>query len=104
MGAAAAIIIRKEKEIVRAFRSAGATTAAKSASTSELGVHERMPFRILRWREVIRETTPGRYYLDEAAWARMSKRRKQMLVVAIAFVVLAGAMVYYAGVRAATGR
>jgi hypothetical protein len=89
MGAAAAIIIRKEKEIVRAFRGAGATSTPKAASTSELGVDERVAFHLLRRRNVLREASAGRYYLDEAAWEQMGRRRRSFLVVILAVAVVA---------------
>ena len=95
MGAAAAIIIRKEKEIVRAFKGVGATIASKAVSTSDVGVEERVPFGLLRRRNVIREAAPGRYYLDEAAWERMGQRRRMVLGVVGALILAAVALAYY---------
>jgi hypothetical protein len=103
MGAAAAIIIRKEKEIVRAFRNAGATTAAKSMSTSELGVDERVPFQILRRRQVLCETAPGRYYLDEMAWRRAIRRRKRLVITLLVAVILAAVATAYVSRQGAAG-
>jgi hypothetical protein len=40
--AAAAVIIRKEKRIVEAFRSAGATSPGTAVSPEVLGVHQRI--------------------------------------------------------------
>ena len=86
MGAAAAVIIRKEKELVAHFRSAGAVTPSKAQSPDALGVDTRVAWALLRKRAVIREASPGQFYLDEAAWEALRDRRRQIAIV-VAVVV-----------------
>ena len=78
--AAAAIVIRREKDLVAHFRAAGAIAATNARSPSELGVHEQMAWDRLVDRAVIREAEPGRYYLDEASWKALRNMRRRMAV------------------------
>ena len=73
MGAtvAAAVIIRKERELVEHFAEAGAVSPASARSSSDLGVHERFAWIRLVDRGVIREAAPGRYYFDEPTWVAL---------------------------------
>jgi hypothetical protein len=84
--AAAVIIIRREKDIVAHFESAGATDAARAIPPVEGRLGKRLAWRRLLARRVIREATPGSYYLDEAAWVALSHMRRR---VATVFMVLA---------------
>lgn len=94
MGAAvAAIIVAKEREIVEAFRDVGATASVTALPLDQVGVDENVGFRRLRAHEVIRETVPGRFYLDEQVWTavRRTRRRVAMALGTIA-VLLAGGL------------
>lgn len=91
--AAAAVIIRKERELVGHFVDAGAISPASARSSSDLGVHERFAWIRLVERGVIREAAPGRYYFDEPTWVALRRRRRQLALVLMIFVgVLAVAM------------
>jgi hypothetical protein len=88
--AAAAILIRKEKDLVEHFKQAGAMSPSSAKSSSDLGVHERFAWSRLVRDAVIREAAPGTYYLDESAWVALGqKRRRVALVLTIFFVVIA---------------
>lgn len=90
MGASvAAIIIRKEKDLVAHFQNAGATAAGAAKSPDELGVHERLAWGRLVNRAVIREAEPGRYYLDVPSWEALRyTRRRIALALGILMVAL----------------
>jgi len=91
--AAGAVILLKEKQIVAAFRQAGATSAPAAVTPAALGVHERLAFRRLRQRAVLREAGPGVYYLDELSWAALRRvRRRVLIVVALAAIAAALAL------------
>ncbi len=94
MGAsAAAVIIRKEREIVERFTEAGAVSPSSARSSSDLGVHERFAWIRLVERGVIREAASGTYYLDEPTWVALRQRRRRVaLVLMIVLVVLAAAL------------
>jgi hypothetical protein len=91
MGAAAAIILRKERDIVSAYRGAGATSPDRARSPEELDVDQRLPFERLVQRAVLRRVGDGRYYLDEPSWEALRGIRQRMALVMMLLVV--GALV-----------
>jgi len=95
MGAsvAAAVIIRKERELVEHFAAAGAVSPSSAKSPGDLGVHQRFAWIRLVDRGVIREAAPGRYYFDEPTWVALRQRRRRLALMMMVFVVvLAGAL------------
>jgi len=93
-GAAAAVILLKEKHIVVAFRQAGALSPAAAMTPAAIGVAERLAFLKLERRAVLKETGSGRFYLDEASWEALRRMRRRialllgLLVLALALVPL----------------
>lgn len=82
MGATAvAVMVRHEKDLVKIFQSAGAVSAATAKPLGALGLEESRHFERLRRADVIRNGSPGAWYLDQANWTdRMLKRRRVGLV------------------------
>lgn len=82
MGATAvAVMVRHEKDLVKIFQSAGAVSAATAKPLGALGLEESRHFERLRRAGVIRNGSPGAWYLDAAVWTeRMQKRRRIGLV------------------------
>lgn len=99
MAGAAAIIIRREKELVNHFRQMNALTPASAQSTNVLQVDENIAFRILRDRAIIRETSPGLYYLDELSWEASRRLKRRLALVLLAVVIVAGVSSYFATAR-----
>ena len=91
--AAAAIIIRKQRDIVRVFQGAGVTTPDRARDPDALGIDQSLVFKGLVRRAVLREASPGRYYLDEPSWNAMGSRRRRMAVVVLVALIAAGAAV-----------
>jgi hypothetical protein len=90
MGAvAAAVIVRKEREVVEAFRRAGAISSAKPATFAALNLHEGVATRRLIARAVLREAVPGSFYLDEPSWEALRSTRRRMAVLMCALAVIA---------------
>src|SRR3954466_5210336 len=81
MGAAAvaAVIARREQEVIDDFRAAGATSPDRAQSYTALGIGESLAMRRLRNRAVIREAAPGVFYLDEDVWAAVRRMRHHVL-------------------------
>ena len=81
MGAAAvaAILRRRELEVVDDFRAAGATSPATAQSYTTIGLGESIAIKRLRNRAVIREAAPGTYYLDEEVWAAVRRTRRRLV-------------------------
>jgi hypothetical protein len=89
--AVAAILRRREREVVDDFRAAGATSPANAQSYNAVGVGESIAVRRLRARAVLREGTPGTYYLDEQSWTALLGIRRRIAVTVLsvlAFVLL----------------
>ena len=88
--AIAAVIIRREREVVDLFRAAGATSPAGAKSLDEVGVYEAWPLSRLRRRAIVREASPGRYYLDEEVWTAMRGMRQRIVLTFVGLAVLVG--------------
>lgn len=86
--AIAAIIRRRENEVVDDFRAAGATSPATAQSHTSLGLGDSLAMKRLRDRAVIREASPGMYYLDEEVWAAVRRTRRRLAVVLMSILAL----------------
>jgi len=94
MGAAAAVIIIREKRLVEAFNVAAATSPERARTVESLGVEsETMSLRRLRDHAVIREGAPGRYYLDIPSWEALQRMRRRMAIILIIVLIAALAAV-----------
>ncbi|MEJ7812194.1 MAG: hypothetical protein WKG32_17405 [Gemmatimonadaceae bacterium] len=89
--AAAAVMLRREREVVDAFRRAGATSPATARPFSDLGLDDTRVVKRLRARAVVREATPGRVYLDEEVWVAV-RRTRQRLAFILFFLLLVFAL------------
>lgn len=92
--AIAAVIIRREREVMDLFREVGATSPAAARSLDEVGVEQAWPLSRLRRRAVIREAAPGKYYLDEEVWAAMRGMRQRIVFILVGMVALVGFLVW----------
>jgi hypothetical protein len=77
MGAAAAVILRKQRDIGHIFQGARATSPETARVPDELGVDAHLAFRSLVRRAVLREAHDGRYYLDEPSWNALHTQRRR---------------------------
>jgi hypothetical protein len=93
--AVAAVLIRREKEVVDDFRAAGATSRETAQSYTAIGLGQSLGLKRLRDRAVIREAAPGTYYLDEEVWTavRRTRRRIATALLLILALVLLGVVV-----------
>lgn len=101
MGAAVAVILMKERQIVETLERAGATAPSRARSTTELGVDtDGVGWRRLRDRAVVREATPGSglYYVDTEVWQAVRGTRQRM-VFALLVVLLVGLALAVMGVH-----
>ena len=90
MGAAAAVIIRREKDLVAHFRQARAVSPSTGQSLGALRVEEGRALRRLRVRAVIREGAPGTFYLDELSWVALRNTRRRMITMVLVIAVALG--------------
>jgi len=100
---AAAVMIRREKEMVAVFRAAHATSPETARSPDALGLTSEHALRRLEARAVIRPgAQPGTLYLDEPSWAAIQGIRRRMLIVVL-IVVLFGLAAAVMTARQAAG-
>lgn len=90
MGAAAvaAVMRRREMEVVGDFRAAGATSRETAQSYTAIGLGQSLGLKRLRDRAVIREAAPGTYYLDEEVWAAVRRTRRRIATVFLVILAL----------------
>jgi hypothetical protein len=90
--AIAAVIRRKEREVVDDFRRGGACSPTTARSLADLGLEDSWPVRRLQRRAVIREPQPGVLYLDEEVWmaVRRTRRRVALTFGAVLLLLLIG--------------
>ena len=92
MGAViAAIVARKQREVLEQFTDSGATSAAAAQFPSDIGLDasDRF-FRMLERDSVLRDVGDGRYYFDADAYERLRRSRIRLVLVIIAALVIAG--------------
>lgn len=95
MGTSAiAAIIAKQKHIVEAFRRAGAMSASGAVPPATLGVSEGLAFRKLREHAVLREASPGRFYLDVPSWQALCLTRRRLALAAVLLILGAAIAVW----------
>jgi|SRR6516164_9019194 hypothetical protein len=100
--AAAAIIVKREKDLVEHFRSAGATTAQTAQSPSALGVDDdNLVWRLLVKGAVIRQAAGGDYYLDEPSWEALGRRRRRVAIGLAVFAIILALVTYFGMTRIA---
>jgi len=89
MATAAAVVVMKERRLVEAFTAAGATSPGRALSVDTLGIDaDGLAMRRLRDRAVIRESSPGRFYLDLTTWEALRRSRRRMAFVMLAILVI----------------
>lgn len=101
MGAVvAAMIIKREKDLVAHFEQMRATSPAAAQSLEALQVEHNQFFRRLERGAVIRQSPTGLYYLDQPSWvARNAMRRRIVIIVLMVAAVFAAAVAYNARSR-----
>lgn len=82
------------------FRRAGATTPETAQTSSALGVDENFIWRRLADGAVIRAAPSGGYYLDEASWAALGRRRRRMTIAISITAIVLGVFAYLATILA----
>lgn len=93
MGAAAAVILMRERRVVEAFERAGATSPDRAIPPSDVNVDESgIGWRRLRERAIVREAAPGRFYLDVEVW--QANRRMRHRIAFVMAVLLLAALVF----------
>ncbi len=86
--AVAAILRKREQEVIDDFRAAGATSPDRAQSYQAIGVGDSLAIKRLHNRAVIREAAPGMYYLDEEVWSAVVRTRRRLVVTLLSVIAL----------------
>lgn len=104
MGAGyAAIIIRREKDLVSHFEQMRATSPTAAQSLESLRVTNDQYFRRLERRAVIRRSDTGLYYLDEPSWNAVNATRRRMVLIVLVLALAGAAAAAYTAVNRDSG-
>ncbi len=87
---------RKERELRRAFRDAGAVDPSTARSLAEMGLEETRALGRLQRHDVVRESAPGSYYFEEEAWLAVRSARIRMGIMLISAIGLTALVGLYA--------
>ncbi|KQZ68176.1 hypothetical protein ASD55_16690 [Rhodanobacter sp. Root561] len=82
-----AVMMVKQRKIVRAFERAAATTPATACRPEQLGLKQGMAWYSLVQHAVLRCPGEGRYFLDMANWQRLRKRRQRVALAVMAILL-----------------
>jgi hypothetical protein len=86
--AAGAAVARRRREILAAFRAAGANAPERAVPESSLELRGHLVFQVMQKQGVIARTPDGRLYLNEAVEEAVSRRRHLMLGAALLLVLI----------------
>jgi hypothetical protein len=86
--AVAAILRKREQEVIDDFRAAGATSPDRAQSYQAIGLGDSLAIKRLHNRAVIREAAPGMYYLDEEVWSAVVRTRRRLVVTLLSVIAL----------------
>ena len=70
-----AMLMRRQRAIVRVFERTGAVTADSARSAEQLGLSVDIAWQQLASLAVLRSPASGRWFLDRPNWQRLCRRR-----------------------------
>jgi len=88
------VIAARRRKLIQKFRAAGATSPSTAMPLPSDAIFTSFIFKRLHNFGVLKETTNGRYYLDEAAEKALSKQRRIMLMVLLVIVLALVAIIW----------
>lgn len=83
-----AMLMRRQRAIVRAFEQAGAVAADSARSVEQLGLSVGIAWQQLASLAVLRSPAAGRWFLDRANWRRLCRRRCALAAASVAALLL----------------
>ncbi len=89
-----ALMMRRQRALVRAFEQVGATSAAQARSAQQMALNPGMAWHQLVARAVLRCPGEGRYFVDLPNWQRLQRRRRITALVVVAAVLLGLALLF----------
>jgi hypothetical protein len=98
-----AVMMIKQRTIVRTFERAAATSAATACTAEQLGLKPGMAWHQLVSHAVLRCPGEGRYFLDVANWQRLRRRRHRIALAVVAGVLVLLGLLFVAGTLSRPG-
>ncbi|KZC34967.1 MULTISPECIES: hypothetical protein [Rhodanobacter] len=98
-----AVMMLRQRAIVRAFERAAATTAATACTAGLLGLKPGMAWHRLVSLAVLRCPGEGRYFLDMENWQRLRRRRQRIALAVITGVLVLLGLLFLAGTLSRPG-
>lgn len=83
-----AMLVRRQRAIVRTFEQAGAVSAGSARSAEQLGLAVGMAWQQLASLAVLRSPASGRWFLDRSNWQRLCRRRCMLAAAVVAGLLL----------------
>lgn len=96
MSVVPALVAAARRRVIRHFQDAGATSAAQAIAPPEGRHLDRRRFEYYLRTGVIREASPGLYYLDEAALTKETAARERVMipvVIVLTLLAIIGAVI-----------
>lgn len=91
---AAAVIMARRKRYVRAFYGAGALSPGTARSLAEVGQRDTRWFQQMVRQGVFVQVGDGRYYLDQAGWARVVSAQQRAAFLALGLMLILFAIMH----------
>jgi hypothetical protein len=91
------VLLILERKIVRRFIEAGAKSRSTSRSLNEIGATDSFTFKRLRHHGVIEEGEPGKWFVDELAWANLRRQRRLIVTALVLLAVAVATSIYFFG-------
>lgn len=88
-GAAAAVMIRKDRELVDHFRNLRAVSPQSARSRQDFADDSSNAWKRLVRHAVIREASSGNWYLDELSWKALRTTRRRVIAIVLVAVLVA---------------
>jgi hypothetical protein len=91
-----ALMMQRQRALVRAFEQVGATSVAQARSAREMSLTPGMAWHQWVAQAVLRCPGEGRYFLDLPHWQRLQRRRRVTSLLVVAVVLLGLALLFVA--------
>ena len=95
----AAVIIAKQNRCMRRFQGGGAISPDTAADLAQIGCRDSRLFRSLVSRGVIRQASPGKFYIDMQSASEFRKNRLLRALTALVIILGIAALVMYFSIR-----
>src|SRR4051812_2487395 len=93
---AAAIVVKKQKDIVRAYERAQATDVSRAMAPESIDVRQSLVFKgLIRRGVLVPAGDSGKFYLDIERWAAFRKRRRALVMIFMTAVVIGGVVAFF---------